>query len=46
MCGRIDHVENRLVGIKSREVYETPAAEVIMNAHKALETITPSLFST
>ena len=38
--GRIDHVENRLVGIKSREVYETPAAEVIMNAHKALETIT------
>ena len=38
--GRIDHVENRLVGIKSREVYETPAAEVIVKAHKALETIT------
>src|SRR5699024_2313874 len=38
--GRIDHVENRLVGIKSREVYETPAAEVIMKARKALETIT------
>ena len=38
--GRIDHVENRLVGIKSREVYETPAAEVIIKAHKALETIT------
>src|SRR5699024_1052168 len=38
--GRIDHVENRLVGIKSREVYETPAAEVILKAHKALETIT------
>src|SRR5699024_4504591 len=38
--GRIDHVENRLVGIKSREVYETPGAQVIMEAHKALETIT------
>ncbi|WP_210617956.1 argininosuccinate synthase [Mammaliicoccus lentus] len=38
--GRIDHVENRLVGIKSREVYETPGAKVIMEAHKALETIT------
>ena len=38
--GRIDHVENRLVGIKSREVYETPGAEVILKAHKALETIT------
>lgn len=40
--GRIDHVENRLVGIKSREVYETPGAKVIMDAHKALETITLS----
>ncbi|MGN5884194.1 argininosuccinate synthase [Staphylococcus simulans] len=38
--GRIDHVENRLVGIKSREVYEAPGAEVILKAHKALETIT------
>ena len=38
--GRIDHVENRLVGIKSREIYEAPAAEVILKAHKALETIT------
>ena len=38
--GRIDHVENRLVGIKSREVYETPAATVIINAHRALESIT------
>ncbi|EKU48059.1 argininosuccinate synthase [Staphylococcus massiliensis] len=38
--GRIDHVENRLVGIKSREVYETPGAEIILQAHKALETIT------
>ena len=38
--GRIDHIENRLVGIKSREVYETPGAEVILNAHKALESIT------
>lgn len=38
--GRIDHVENRLVGIKSREVYETPAAVVIMNAHRELEHLT------
>ncbi|RXK18732.1 argininosuccinate synthase [Macrococcus sp. DPC7161] len=38
--GRIDHVENRLVGIKSREVYEAPAAMIIINAHQALETIT------
>ncbi|WP_390504473.1 argininosuccinate synthase, partial [Staphylococcus pseudintermedius] len=37
--GRIDHIENRLVGIKSREVYETPGAEVIIKAHQALETI-------
>lgn len=38
--GRIDHVENRLVGIKSREVYEAPGAMIIINAHQALETIT------
>jgi len=35
--GRIDHVENRLVGIKSREVYEAPAATVLLQAHQALE---------
>ncbi len=40
--GRIDHVENRLVGIKSREVYETPAAVVLHSALKALETATMS----
>jgi len=34
--GRIDHVENRLVGIKSREVYEAPAAVVLLKAHQAL----------
>ena len=38
--GRIDHIENRLVGIKSREVYETPAAVVLHTAHRALETMT------
>ncbi|WJP98397.1 argininosuccinate synthase [Macrococcus bovicus] len=38
--GRIDHVENRLVGIKSREVYEAPGAMIILTAHQALETIT------
>lgn len=36
--GRVDHLENRLVGIKSREVYETPAAIVLYTAIKALET--------
>ncbi len=38
--GRIDHIENRLVGIKSREVYEAPAATVLMKAHKQLEDLT------
>ncbi|WP_026693659.1 argininosuccinate synthase [Peribacillus kribbensis] len=38
--GRIDHVENRLVGIKSREVYECPAAITLIKAHKELEDIT------
>ncbi len=40
--GRIDHVENRLVGIKSREVYEAPAAITLLTAHRALETLTLS----
>ncbi|MBI4329231.1 MAG: argininosuccinate synthase [Chloroflexi bacterium] len=35
--GRIDHIEDRLVGIKSREIYEAPAATVLMAAHRALE---------
>jgi argininosuccinate synthase len=35
--GRIDHVENRLVGIKSRELYEAPAAVVLHQAHRSLE---------
>lgn len=38
--GRVDIVENRLVGIKSRGVYETPAGTVLYAAHKALESIT------
>ncbi|WP_368652762.1 argininosuccinate synthase [Ornithinibacillus sp. 4-3] len=38
--GRIDHVENRLVGIKSREVYEAPAAMTLINAHQELEALT------
>lgn len=40
--GRVDHLENRLVGIKSREVYETPAASVMFQALSALETSTLS----
>jgi argininosuccinate synthase len=38
--GRIDHLENRLVGIKSREIYEAPAAVLLLQAHQALEDIT------
>jgi argininosuccinate synthase len=40
--GRIDLVENRLVGIKSREIYEAPAAVVLLQAHQALEALTLS----
>ncbi len=40
--GRIDHVEDRLVGIKSRELYEAPAAVVLTTAHRALESLTLS----
>ena len=38
--GRIDHIENRLVGIKSREIYEAPAAVVLHKAHRWLEDLT------
>ncbi|MEJ2047106.1 MAG: argininosuccinate synthase [Dehalococcoidia bacterium] len=40
--GRIDHLESRLVGIKSREIYEAPAAVVLLKAHLALEALTLS----
>lgn len=35
--GRVDHMEDRLVGIKSRECYECPAATVLLEAHRELE---------
>ncbi len=38
--GRIDLVENRLVGIKSREIYEAPAAVILHRAHRELERLT------
>lgn len=38
--GRIDHVENRLVGIKSREIYECPGAVTLLVAHKEIEDLT------
>lgn len=38
--GRIDHVEDRLIGIKSRETYECPAAITLIEAHRALENLT------
>jgi argininosuccinate synthase len=37
--GRIDHVEDRVVGIKSRETYECPGAIALLEAHRALETL-------
>jgi argininosuccinate synthase len=40
--GRIDQIENRLVGIKSREIYEAPAAVILHEAHRDLETLTLS----
>ena len=40
--GRIDMVENRLVGIKSREIYESPAAVILLEAHRVLEELTLS----
>jgi argininosuccinate synthase len=40
--GRIDHIENRLVGIKSREVYEAPAAVILHAAHAEVEKLTLS----
>ncbi|WP_320677691.1 argininosuccinate synthase [Prochlorococcus sp. MIT 1300] len=38
--GRIDLIENRVVGIKSREIYETPGLLLLIQAHKELETLT------
>jgi argininosuccinate synthase len=38
--GRIDIVENRYVGIKSRGVYETPGGTILLKAHRAMESIT------
>jgi len=38
--GRIDHIENRLVGIKSHEMYEFPGATLLLTAHKAIEQLT------
>ncbi len=38
--GRVDIVENRFVGMKSRGVYETPGVTILMGAHRALESIT------
>jgi argininosuccinate synthase len=40
--GKIDHIEDRVVGIKSREVYEAPAAVVLLQAHQDLEAMTLS----
>lgn len=38
--GRVDMIENRLVGIKSREIYEAPALLVLIDAHRDLESLT------
>lgn len=38
--GRLDHIENRLVGIKTREIYESPAALILIHAHQEMEFLT------
>ena len=38
--GRVDLVENRFIGIKSRGIYETPGGTLLMTAHRAIESIT------
>ena len=38
--GRVDIVENRFIGMKSRGVYETPGGTILINAHRAIESIT------
>ena len=38
--GRVDIVENRFVGMKSRGVYETPGGTILLQAHRAIESIT------
>ena len=38
--GRVDLVENRFIGIKSRGVYETPGGTILINAHRAIESVT------
>ena len=38
--GRVDLVENRFIGIKSRGVYETPGGTILMVAHRAIESVT------
>ena len=38
--GRVDIVENRFVGMKSRGVYETPGGTILLHAHRAIESIT------
>ena len=38
--GRVDLVENRFIGIKSRGVYETPGGTILLSAHRAIESIT------
>ena len=38
--GRVDLVENRFIGIKSRGIYETPGGTLLINAHRAIESVT------
>ena len=38
--GRVDMVENRFIGVKSRGIYETPGGTILYHAHRAIESIT------
>ena len=41
--GIVDHIEDRIVGLKVRDIYEVPAAAIILKAHKELERLTGTI---
>ena len=42
-CGIVDHIEDRIVGLKVRDIYEVPAAAILLKAHKELERLTGTI---
>ena len=41
--GIVDHIEDRIVGLKVRDIYEVPAAAIVLKAHKELERLTGTI---